>query len=125
MLGVVHNLNKPVTGEFGDYIAIPGQWLISPCTHGAGGRHGVPIGSTVRSRMDDLTPTTASRRTGLQTRAGATCAGNQSRANRWVKGLLEFRRQAGRSLRFIEHVGTDLFPDEIYVFTPNSEIIEL
>jgi len=51
--------------------------------------------------------------------------GNQRRANRWVQGLLEMQKHAGDSLEFLEHVKADLFPDEVYVFTPNGEIAEL
>src|SRR5690606_9923943 len=52
---------------------------------------------------------------------------NQShiRARQWVQDLLEMQKQAGNSLEFIEHVKTDLFPDEIYVFTPKGQIMEL
>src|SRR5690606_5220811 len=47
------------------------------------------------------------------------------RVRQWVQDLLEMQKQAGNSLEFIEHVKTDLFPDEIYVFTPKGEILEL
>src|SRR5690606_21324427 len=43
----------------------------------------------------------------------------------WVQGLLEMQQRAGNSLEFIEHMKTDLFPDEIYVFTPDGDILEL
>jgi GTP pyrophosphokinase len=42
-----------------------------------------------------------------------------------LKGLLDLQRQAGDSQEFLEHVKTDLFPDEVYVFTPKGEIMEL
>ena len=50
---------------------------------------------------------------------------NQARVDRWVKGLMEMRERADDSLEFIEHVKVDLFPDEIYVFTPKGKIMEL
>jgi len=50
---------------------------------------------------------------------------NQARVDRWVKGLMEMRERADDSLEFIEHVKVDLFPDEIYVFTPKGRIMEL
>src|SRR5690606_15672833 len=49
----------------------------------------------------------------------------QLRAQKWVKELLELRERAVDSLEFIEHVKVDLFPDEIYVFTPKGKILEL
>jgi guanosine-3',5'-bis(diphosphate) 3'-pyrophosphohydrolase len=42
------------------------------------------------------------------------------RAREWVSGLLEMQKRAGNSLEFIENVKIDLFPDEIYVFTPKG-----
>lgn len=52
-------------------------------------------------------------------------AGSHARAREWVRGLLEMQRHAGNSLEFIEHVKNDLFPDDIYVFTPKGDIMEL
>ncbi|KZZ41227.1 hypothetical protein A3758_23445 [Oleiphilus sp. HI0118] len=50
---------------------------------------------------------------------------NQARIDRWLSGLKEIRENAGDSMEFIEHVKIDLFPDEIYVFTPKGAILEL
>ena len=50
---------------------------------------------------------------------------SQRRAARWVQGLLEMQQKAGDSLEFLEHVKADLFPDEVYVFTPQGKIVEL
>ena len=58
-------------------------------------------------------------------------SGNQSdtspqiRARRWVAGLLEMRDNYESTEEFIESVKTDIFPDEIYVFTPQGKIIEM
>ena len=53
------------------------------------------------------------------------CQNAQIRAREWVNGLLEMQKHAGNSLEFIENVKIDLFPDEIYVFTPKGQIFEL
>ena len=50
---------------------------------------------------------------------------SQTRAREWVQGLLEMQQRAGDSLEFIENVKIDLFPDEVYVFTPRGDILEL
>jgi (p)ppGpp synthase/HD superfamily hydrolase len=50
---------------------------------------------------------------------------SQARAREWVKGLLELQQRAGNSLEFIENLKIDLFPDEVYVFTPKGRILEL
>ncbi|MGL5551542.1 MAG: TGS domain-containing protein, partial [Plesiomonas shigelloides] len=49
----------------------------------------------------------------------------QIRAQRWMQSLLELQQSAGNSFEFIESVKSDLFPDEIYVFTPEGRIVEL
>ncbi len=49
----------------------------------------------------------------------------QSRAREWLKGILEMDKSSRNSLEFIENVKIDLFPDEVYVFTPKGQIIEL
>ena len=49
----------------------------------------------------------------------------QIRAQRWMQSLLELQQSAGSSFEFIESVKSDLFPDEIYVFTPEGRIVEL
>ena len=50
---------------------------------------------------------------------------SHTRAREWVQGLLEMQQRAGDSLEFIENVKIDLFPDEVYVFTPRGDILEL
>lgn len=49
----------------------------------------------------------------------------QLRAREWVQRLLEMQNSTGNSLEFIENVKIDLFPDDVYVFTPKGHIMEL
>lgn len=56
---------------------------------------------------------------------GETSTTAQIRAQRWMQSLLELQQSAGSSFEFIESVKSDLFPDEIYVFTPEGRIVEL
>ncbi|MDF1831689.1 MAG: bifunctional (p)ppGpp synthetase/guanosine-3',5'-bis(diphosphate) 3'-pyrophosphohydrolase [Porticoccaceae bacterium] len=124
-LGLLHNFYKPIPGEFKDYIAIPKSNGYQSLHTVLVGLDGVPIEVQIRTtEMDDLgNYGIASHwlyKSGLE-----SAQGNERRANRWLKGLLEIQQQAGNSLEFIEHVKTDLFPDEVYVFSPKGEIIEL
>ncbi len=125
VLGIIHNLYKPISGDFKDYIAIPKSNGYQSLHTVLVGMHGVPIEVQIRTReMDDLANYGIAShwlyKSGLE-----HAEGNHTRANRWVKGLLEMQEQAGDSLEFIEHVKTDLFPDEVYVFTPDGVIVEL
>jgi len=125
VLGVLHNLYKPVLGEFKDYIAIPKSNGYQSLHTVLVGMDGISMEVQIRTvEMDDLANHGIAShwlyKSGME-----GIQGNAGRANRWVKGLLELQQQAGNSLEFIEHVKTDLFPDEVYVFTPRGDIIEL
>jgi GTP pyrophosphokinase len=125
VLGIMHNLYKPVSGEFKDYIAIPKANGYQSLHTVLVGMHGLPIEVQIRTReMDDLANYGIASHW-FYKNGTESVDGSQGRTNRWVKSLLELQRQAGNSLEFIEHVKTDLFPDEVYVFTPNGKIIEL
>ena len=124
VLGVVHNLFKPVTTEFNDYIAIPKANGYQSLHTGLIGMHGVPIEIQIRTKeMDDMA------NFGIAAHWFYKNQGNSqpvsTRATDWVKGLLEIQQKAGNPLEFIEHVKTDLFPDEIYLFTPKGKIVTL
>ena len=124
VLGVVHNLFKPVTTEFNDYIAIPKANGYQSLHTGLVGMHGVPIEIQIRTKeMDDMANFGIAAHWFYKKQGSSESV--SSRANDWVKGLLEIQQKAGNPLEFIEHVKADLFPDEIYVFTPKGKIVTL
>jgi RelA/SpoT family (p)ppGpp synthetase len=125
VLGVVHNLFKPVTGEFKDYIAIPKSNGYQSLHTVLVGLHGAPVEVQIRTREMDQMANYGIAAHWLYKSGPETNRTDQVRTNRWIKGLLEIQQQAGNPLEFIEHVKTDLFPDEVYVFTPKGQIIEL
>lgn len=127
-LGAIHNLYKPKPGEFKDYIAIPKENGYQSLHSVVIGTQGVPIEVQIRTKeMDEL----ASRGVAahwLYKSSGddkPTSYGSYDRANRWIKRLLEIQQHTNSSVEFVENVKIDLFRDEVYVFTPNGEIIEL
>ena len=123
-LGIVHNLFKPVPGEFKDYIAIPKSNGYQSLHSVLLGMHGVAIEVQIRTKeMDDMANYGIASHWEYKTGEGKEAS--QRRASRWIQGLLEMQKQAGNSLEFLEHVKNDLFPDEVYVFTPKGQIIEL
>ncbi|GAB5412667.1 MAG: bifunctional GTP diphosphokinase/guanosine-3',5'-bis pyrophosphate 3'-pyrophosphohydrolase [Congregibacter sp.] len=125
VLGCIHSLYKPVPGEFKDYIAIPkanGYQSLHTVTMGM---HGVPIEIQIRTReMEDMANNGIAAHW-LYKSDSDNVSGAHARARQWVQGLLEMQQRAGNSLEFIENVKIDLFPDEIYVFTPKGKIMEL
>ena len=128
ILGVVHNLYKPVPGRFKDYIAIPKANGYQSLHTTLFGSRGMPIEVQIRTREMEAMANNGIAAHWLY-KAGQTshpiAEGSHARARAWVKGLLEMQRHAGDSLEFIEHVKNDLFPDDIYVFTPKGDIMEL
>ena len=125
VLGCIHSLYKPVPGEFKDYIAIPKANGYQSLHTVLMGMHGVPIEIQIRTReMEDMANNGIAAHW-LYKSNSQSANGSHARAREWVQGLLEMQQRAGNSLEFIENVKIDLFPDEIYVFTPKGRILEL
>jgi len=127
-LGAIHNLYKPMAGEFKDYIAIPKTNGYQSLHTVVIGMHGVPIEVQIRTKeMDEL----ASRGVAAHwlyksvNSDDPSADVSQARVERWIKRILEIQQHTGNSLEFIENVKIDLFRDEVYLFTPKGEIIEL
>lgn len=124
-LGAVHSLYKPVPKEFTDYIAIPKANGYQSLHTVLKGMHGVPIEIQIRTHeMEDMANNGIAAHWLYKSNGGSTSA-SHTRAREWVQGLLEMQQRAGNPLEFIESVKMDLFPDEVYVFTPKGDIMEL
>ncbi|MAT65895.1 MAG: bifunctional GTP diphosphokinase/guanosine-3',5'-bis(diphosphate) 3'-diphosphatase [Gammaproteobacteria bacterium] len=124
-LGIVHNLYKPVPGKFKDYIAIPKANGYQSLHTVLFGPYGVPIEVQIRTEDMDRVAEAGIAAHWLY-KAGESGANSaQQRAREWLRELLEMQKNAGNSLEFLENVKIDLFPDEVYVFTPQGEIMEL
>jgi len=125
VLGVVHSLYKPVPGEFSDYIAIPKANGYQSLHTVLKGMHGIPIEIQIRTReMEDMANKGIAAHWLYKSDNGSASA-SHTRAREWVQGLLEMQQRAGNPMEFIESVKMDLFPDEVYVFTPRGDIMEL
>ena len=125
VLGCIHSLYKPVPGEFKDYIAIPKANGYQSLHTVLMGMHGVPIEIQIRTREMEEMANNGIAAHWLYKSDSQSANGSHARAREWVQGLLEMQQRAGNSLEFIESVKIDLFPDEIYVFTPKGRILEL
>ena len=125
-LGSVHNLYKPRPGRFKDYIAIPKANGYQSLHTVLFGMHGVPIEIQIRTHeMEKMANNGIAAHWLYKVNDKESNLGNHARARRWVQGLLELQEKAGNSLEFIESVKVDLFPEEVYVFTPEGDIMEL
>ena len=126
VLGAVHSLYKPLPGRFKDYIAIPKANGYQSLHTTLFGMHGVPIEIQIRTReMEEMANNGIAAHWLYKSNEDEVPKGTHARARQWVKGVLELQQRAGNSLEFIESVKIDLFPDEVYVFTPKGRIMEL
>ncbi|QGZ29538.1 bifunctional GTP diphosphokinase/guanosine-3',5'-bis pyrophosphate 3'-pyrophosphohydrolase [Stutzerimonas stutzeri] len=126
VLGAVHSLYKPLPGRFKDYIAIPKANGYQSLHTTLFGMHGVPIEIQIRTReMEEMANNGIAAHWLYKSNDDEAPQGTHARARQWVKGVLELQERAGNSLEFIESVKIDLFPDEVYVFTPKGSIMEL
>jgi GTP pyrophosphokinase/guanosine-3',5'-bis(diphosphate) 3'-pyrophosphohydrolase len=126
MLGVVHNLYKPVQNKFKDYIAIPKANGYQSLHTVLFGPYGVPVEVQIRSRdMDQMAEAGVAAH--WLYKAGKNESGNLAHrlARQWLHGLLEMQKDSGDSIEFLENLRIDLFPEEIYVFTPTGKIMTL
>ncbi|MES2918830.1 MAG: bifunctional GTP diphosphokinase/guanosine-3',5'-bis pyrophosphate 3'-pyrophosphohydrolase [Pseudomonadota bacterium] len=125
-LGIVHNLYKPIPGKFKDYIAIPKANGYQSLHTVLKGQRGVPIEIQIRTEaMEAMANNGIAAHWLYKTDADGFTNTSQTRAREWMKSLLEIQKNAGNSMEFIENVKIDLFPDEVYVFTPKGRILTL
>ncbi|MCW7555232.1 bifunctional GTP diphosphokinase/guanosine-3',5'-bis pyrophosphate 3'-pyrophosphohydrolase [Endozoicomonas gorgoniicola] len=123
--GIVHNLYKPIPGRFKDYIAIPKANGYQSLHTTLFGMHGIPVEIQIRTQeMEDMANNGIAAHW-LYKSGDEALSGSHARTRQWLKGVLELQKNAGDSLEFIENVKIDLFPDEVYVFTPRGTILEL
>ncbi|HLV49118.1 MAG TPA: bifunctional GTP diphosphokinase/guanosine-3',5'-bis pyrophosphate 3'-pyrophosphohydrolase [Aliidiomarina sp.] len=124
-LGAVHNLYKPIETRFKDYIAIPKSNGYQSLHTSLKGPHGVPIEIQIRTEEMDLMADRGVAAHWYYKDSDDPSTTAQVRAQKWMQSLLELQQSAGSSFEFIENVKSELFPDEIYLFTPEGRIIEL
>ena len=123
-LGILHNSFKPIEGRFKDYIAIPKSNSYQSIHTGIITFDGLPIEVQIRTNdMDELAEYGVAAHWIYKTGGKENPA--QVRAKRWVNTLMEVRKNVEDPQDFIEIVKTGLVPNEIYVFTPKGDIIEL
>lgn len=129
-LGIVHSLYKPLPGKIKDYIAIPKPNGYQSLHTLLSGPYGVHIEVQIRSQVMQQVSEHGIAAHWQYKQADSTSGSMPPsaidlRAQEWVRNLLEIQQSAGNSLDFLENVKIDLFPDVIYVFTPQGDIISL
>lgn len=124
-LGSLHGLYKPIPGKFKDYIAIPkanGYQSLHTILFGPFGK---PIEIQIRAQEMNRIAEAGVASHWLYKSTDAQLSELQRNTYQWLQNLLEVQSQSADSLEFLEHLKVDLFPDEVYVFTPKGEIMAL
>jgi RelA/SpoT family (p)ppGpp synthetase len=121
ILGAIHEIFRPIPGRFKDYIATPKANGYQSLHTTVFGPYGVPIEVQIKTKMMD---DTAEKGVAAHWIYKAKSL-SHANAQKWLEKLSDLQQNVSKSTDFIESVKLDLFPDEVYVFTPNGEIIEL
>jgi len=125
VLGVIHNLYKPIPGRFKDYIALPKANGYQSLHTIVMGPYGVPIEIQIRTHDMHRMAESGIAAHWLYKSDDDKAEKFQARANEWLRDLLEIQKSAGDSLEFIDNLKVDLFPQEVFVFTPQGGIVKL
>ena len=125
-LGVLHDLYKPIPGKFKDYVAIPKANGYQSLHTTLFGPFGTPLEAQIRTHdMHRIAETGVAAHWLYKSGGAIDLEEAQRETSKWLQSLLEIQSESRDSAEFLEHVKGDLFPEEIYVFTPKGKIMAL
>ncbi len=124
-LGALHSLYKPIPGKFKDYIAIPKANGYQSLHSILFGPNGTPIEVQIRTTDMNRLAESGVASHWMYKSADTALSDVQTRTHRWLQSLLDIQADHGDSPEFLEHIKVDLFPDEVYVFTPKGKIMAM
>ena len=124
-LGALHTLYKPIPGKFKDYIAIPKANGYQSLHTTLFGHYGTPVEIQIRTHDMHRIAEAGVASHWMYKSSGETLNDVQAKTHQWLQSLLEIQSESGDSVEFLEHIKVDLFPDEVYVFTPKGKIMSL
>lgn len=124
-LGLLHGLYKPIPGKFKDYIAIPKANGYQSLHTTLFGPFGTPIEVQIRTVEMARIADAGVASHWLYKATDTPINELHVKTHQWLQSLLESLSQSGDSVEFLEHLKVDLFPDEVYVFTPQGKILAL
>jgi GTP pyrophosphokinase len=124
-LGALHALYKPIPGKFKDYIAIPKPNGYQSLHTTLFGPFGAPVEVQIRTQEMHRVAEAGVASHWLYKAGEASVSELQIQTNQWLQSLLDIQADSRDSVEFLEHIKVDLFPDEVYVFTPKGRIVAL
>ncbi|MGZ5584544.1 MAG: RelA/SpoT family protein, partial [Usitatibacter sp.] len=124
-MGALHTLFKPIPGKFKDYIAIPKANGYQSLHTTLFGPFGMPIEIQIRTQdMHKVAEAGVASHWMYKSFEGDS-KDVEPKTHQWLQSLLEIQSESGDALEFLEHIKVDLFPDEVYVFSPKGKILAL
>ena len=124
-LGALHSLYKPIPGKFKDYIAIPKPNGYQSLHTTLFGPFGAPVEVQIRTQEMHRIAEAGVASHWLYKAGDSTVSELQIQTHQWLQSLLDIQADSRDSVEFLEHIKVDLFPDEVYVFTPKGRIVAL
>ncbi len=124
-LGALHGLYKPIPGKFKDYIAIPKGNGYQSLHTTLFGPYGTPLEVQIRTQDMHKIAEAGVASHWLYKTGDESAKDAQQKTHQWLQSLLEIQSESGDAVEFLEHIKVDLFPDEVYVFTPKGQIMAL
>jgi GTP pyrophosphokinase len=124
VLGLAHQLYKPMPARFKDYIAIPRVNGYQSLHTTLFGPNAIPLEMQIRTEEMDKVAERGIAANWQYKAVDKYTDSTEERARKWLAGLMEMQH-AANSEEFLETVKVDLFPDKVYVFTPKGEIMRL
>jgi len=123
VLGVVHSLWKPVPGRFKDYVAMPKSNGYQSLHTTVITHTGEPIEIQIRTHeMHRIAEVGVAAHWAYKEGGKDT---NFDQKLSWLRSLLEWQNEVGDAESFLDTVKVDLFQDEVYVFTPKGDVLNL
>jgi len=124
-MGALHMLFKPIAGKFKDYIAIPKANGYQSLHTTLFGPYGTPIEVQIRTQEMHRIADAGVASHWMYKSGDETINDVQQKTHQWLQSLLELQAESGDAVEFLEHIKVDLFPDQVYVFTPKGKILNL
>ena len=123
VLGIIHSLWKPIPGKFKDYIGLPKENLYQSLHTAAIGPYGERIEIQIRTQeMHRIAEEGIAAH--WKYKEGKPLDEADDKRFTWLRQLLEWQHDLKDDKEFIESVKVDLFPHEVYIFTPKGEVKE-
>ncbi|WP_407941178.1 RelA/SpoT family protein [Nitrogeniibacter aestuarii] len=124
-VGALHALYKPVPGKFKDYIAIPKANGYQSLHTTLIGPYGTPVEVQVRTRQMHHVAESGVASHWLYKDDESSLSELAQKTHSWLQSLIDLQSASAEATEFLEHVKIDLFPSEVYVFTPQGHILSL